>query len=157
MYLRVFSCKWSSTHCLIQHKGLSLSFKLSICSSVWGWSAELSLLSEKQPRTTARAQAFFNSWLHHLIDAKGIGTLETGWDWEGNCWRNKLGHGAEAGRCLVEMQFVPGRWMCIVRRLQPCLDLAGDTLVCIHMDTTFTQRTHQPGSLGHALPSACFY
>lgn len=40
--------------------------------------AGLSLLW--QLRMTARTQAFFNSWLHLLRDAAGIGTLETGWD-----------------------------------------------------------------------------
>ena len=85
MYLRFFSCKWLSTHCPIQRKGLSLSFKLSMCSSVWGWSADPSALSAKQPRMTARAHAFFNSWIHHLIDATGIGTLEAGWNGERNC------------------------------------------------------------------------
>lgn len=62
--------------------------------------AGLSLL--RQLRTTARAQAFFNSWIHLLRDATGIGTLETGWDGEGNCWRSSQDH------VLVEMQLVPG-------------------------------------------------
>lgn len=100
---------------------------------------------------TARAQAFFNSRIHPLRDATGVGTLETGWDGERKCWRKRPGRGAAAGRCLIEMQFVTGQWTCIVRRLQPCLGLAGSTL-CIRIHTTYTQRARRAGSPPHPFP-----
>lgn len=49
--------------------------------STWGrWDdAKVgAVLSEEQPKVTARALALLDSQMLHLVDATGIGTLETG-------------------------------------------------------------------------------
>lgn len=96
---------------------------------------------------TAPAQAFLNSWIHLLRDATGIGTLETGWDGEGNCRRSSQDH------VLVEMQFVPG----VGRAQQGAAAWPGSGRECTHPTHRHHRNTelHQPGSLGHPLTSAC--
>lgn len=91
-----------------------------------------------QLRMTARAQTYFNSWMHLLRDAAGIGTLETGWDGEGNCWKSSQHH------VLVEMRFVPGAGR--AQRGAAAWPWCGrECTQLTHTDTTDTQ--HHPGRL----------
>lgn len=101
--------------------------------------AGLSLL--QQLRMTAGAQAFFNSWIHLLRDATGIGSLETGWDGEGNCWRGSQDHD------LVEMQLVPGAG----RAQQGAAAWPWSDRECTHLKHTGSTDT-QHGSLAILFP-----
>lgn len=90
-----------------------------------------------QLRMTARAQTYFNSWMHLLRDAAGIGTLETGWDGEGNCWRSSQHH------VLVEMRFVPGAGR--AQRGAAAWPWCGrECTQLTHTDTTDTQHHTRP-------------